>query len=864
MEKITIQQIEHLINFALNKKSESSDSCVIALLNSNESKFSLQYYLDNKISADFLLNNADESLLLSGLHKGSKKGTLKLSVDFSVDESENTNLNVLRNHIAKKLPIVEIIDFIGFALDCNVVTDVSVGKPFASYNSDYSAICSSNSVFEFTIDGVSNRDIKYGVTFSKEHYKQLKKDPKSKVEYASRATQFVDILVRRVMSKYNILTVPQAAVRFDNKSIKEYLSTLYLDENFVTSEYDSKDDKTADTETNSVQNQVKVLIRYQDTVNADSYCEDVIDDVYICTFIEKDEVTNKEKETIRFVDSLKIEAAESEDKKLGIARVNPIELTNIKKIKDFVEKKEIKFEIFNYLRTKKTNSNLAQLIKKRETLYKDAFSSKKDVSSDEEKKPIRVDFTVTPISIYSNHVVKKIINCKVSYKKDANPLLQDISLSYSTSFNPLEISTLTYTVDGKKDGKKVTESNPLVIAIKNNFVKNPNKVDACFALRDDTVNLYEIWTNEIKNNARLPNKFYNSKSYENVYFHKSVIVYLDENGSRLVKNENGDYSFENPLDSNKKTIGKHIMPYLNDDVGKCVFSNSYAHVSLLDSIDKSRVFPNNRIHDKDLVDGKVFYNGAEYTQYCNLCNEKYAARSDDWVRFIELHTAINTVSDKTGKKFPNIVCCDNCRNRPHKISNQTFYVFKNFKGELFADTSNLKHTSRCPACISDPFINTGDLSIKSQTDYIKCDVCGHFYCKNHVKQYANNSTNICVICNPVNDLTDTNCPKIYPRKFSKDDKDLKTLWKKIRYKLKTRDRSSDMCYFVLSQEINKARNELSKITRNKEISNSTLRFDNEVRVTVNHSNYKKIYFFICDDNKKTYILKKISKKFKEV
>ena len=129
MDKNKNQQLEHLINFALNKKSEQSDSCVIALYeNDSQREFSLERCLENKAPVDFLLNNVENTSLVEKSSQKSKKNSVILSVDFSKDESENQNLDILKNHIAKKLPIIEIIDLIGFALECNVITDVHCNR----------------------------------------------------------------------------------------------------------------------------------------------------------------------------------------------------------------------------------------------------------------------------------------------------------------------------------------------------------------------------------------------------------------------------------------------------------------------------------------------------------------------------------------------------------------------------------------------------------------------------------------------------------------------------------------------------------------------------------------------------------------
>ena len=144
--------------------------------------------------------------------------------DFSnIDDKEN---ELLINNLRSNLPITEVIDLVKEAIALNIVTDVSGEnklKDFLDFD-DYLGVVNENH-FLFKINSESFDDTIYKVTFDKR-----KHDIKRKIEYASRTSQFVDTLMKRIMAKYNILLVRKADFRTDKyPTLKE---SNYYDSTF--------------------------------------------------------------------------------------------------------------------------------------------------------------------------------------------------------------------------------------------------------------------------------------------------------------------------------------------------------------------------------------------------------------------------------------------------------------------------------------------------------------------------------------------------------------------------------------------------------------------------------------------------------
>ena len=199
-----------------------------------------------------------------------------MKYQFNYNDISSVNNERLIRDLRSNLPITEVIDLVREAITLGIVTDISSENKLVDFLTlnNYIEIVNEG-YFLFKINSETFDDIIYKVTFDKR-----KHDIKRKIEYASRTSQFVDTLMKRIMAKYNILLVRKANFKTEKyPSIKE--SELY----------DSKFSHIIDTEDESdtIQNEIKVMVNYRDNFNNQTISENVIDDIFIS--LSKNEVS---------------------------------------------------------------------------------------------------------------------------------------------------------------------------------------------------------------------------------------------------------------------------------------------------------------------------------------------------------------------------------------------------------------------------------------------------------------------------------------------------------------------------------------------------------------------------------------------
>ena len=343
-----------------------------------------------------------------------------MKYQFNYNDISSVNNERLIRDLRSNLPITEVIDLVREAITLGIVTDISSENKLVDFLTlnNYIEIVNEG-YFLFKINSETFDDIIYKVTFDKR-----KHDIKRKIEYASRTSQFVDTLMKRIMAKYNILLVRKANFKTEKyPSIKE--SELY----------DSKFSHIIDTEDESdtIQNEIKVMVNYRDNFNNQTISENVIDDIFIS--LSKNEVS------YGFYN-----VGQSEAEPLYDAINEEVDLEDIDsllRIRNLLSSPLVKFNIFETLRGN-SNTNLARLINSRE-------ENLIETNSIEPK----IEFTVTPLSIYCNHIVEKKCVYEITSK---NPYYKDYPLMYELKYNPSQVFNEVFEKKAKKANKTSTNS----------------------------------------------------------------------------------------------------------------------------------------------------------------------------------------------------------------------------------------------------------------------------------------------------------------------------------------------------------------------------------------------------------------------
>ncbi len=578
---------------------------------------------------------------------------------FNFDEQSKEN-ELLYKKLRENLPICEIIDLVKEAIYLGIVTDVSSQykhKNLLDLN-DYINIVNAN-YFIFKINSESFEDVLYKVTFDKH-----KHDIKKKIEYASRTSLFVDTLMKRIMAKYNILLVRKALFKTDK--YPDLLKSDYYDFEFV----DVSDSEGA---TDTIQHELKVMINYQDNFSNQTVSKNIIDDIFV-TLSGKNisygfyNIGQSEAEPVYDAINESVDAGD---------------IDSLLRIRNLISDPEVKFNIFETLRENE-NTNLNKLIKERyESLKKSNLIDPK------------IEFTVTPLSIYCNHIVEKKCTYKVT---SINPYFKDYPLYYEVSFNPANLNDISYDVDIDGLNEKVS-GQELILAYEDAPVFGP--VKARMTIKRCAVMLYGF------------NERFNSDIYKDVYFLKNSLVKLVDNKVE---------PFDGILDENT---------FLKSQIVKGEISGKYYYIG--DTIE---------LNPKDILGAVILdnqskhYVSKEYARECQICGHKFGAIEDVWKLYQETHIIVNK---------NNMCCCDYCAaeedNYKYNDGKSILYS-KGQKKYFLDDLKNIKNTDVCIACKDkkDSLLFV-DLSMKTHLPDL-CVSCKRYYCPKHIDQ----KTHLCVNC----------------------------------------------------------------------------------------------------------------------
>ncbi len=586
----------------------------------------------------------------------------------SINLENNINESLIKD-IRGNLPIVEVIDLVNEAINLKIVSDISMDfklNEFISFENNYINIVKEN-YFVFKINSESFDDVIYKVTFDKR-----KHDIKNKIEYASRTSEFVDTLMKRIMAKYNILLVRKADFKTDK------YPTLK-----TSAHFDFKFSHIIDTdyETDTIQNEIKVMVNYKDNFNNQTLNLNVIDDIFIN--LSKNEVS------YGFYN-----IGQSEAKPIYDAINNDVDYKDIDsllRIRNLVSDPLVKFNIFDTLR-KNDNTNLYKLIKSRE-----------DILNETNSREPKIEFTVTPLSIYCNHIVEK----KCVYEiRSKNPYYKDFPLLYEITYNPLDITDITYEIE--IDGiKEKIKGEDIYLAFDDAPIRG--SVTPKITLKDYCLNLYGF------------NERFNDDIYKDVYFLKDSLVKLIENKVE---------PFDGILDDNT---------YLKSQIVKGEITGNYYYINDAISLDKEDIL------GVAVVDEGMHYVSKEYARMCPICNHKFAATDEVWKMYLDNHLIVN--SDNL------ISCCDYCsKDENFKYQNKNILYSYGQKKYFLDDINDLKYTDRCISCESkEKSILFVDIGRKNHLPDM-CISCKRYYCPTHI----DSKTHVCINCSKNVDFKDIN------------------------------------------------------------------------------------------------------------
>ena len=575
--------------------------------------------------------------------------------DFSLEDES------LIKDLRMNLPITEVIDLVKEAISLNIVTDISGENKLKDFLSldNYIDIVNEN-YFLFKINSESFDDTIYKVTFDKR-----KHDIKRKIEYASRTSQFVDTLMKRIMAKYNILLVRKADFKTDKYPILK-------ESNY----YDSKFSHIIDTEseTDTIQNEIKVMVNYKDNFNNQTLSENVIDDIFIS--LSKNEIS---------YGFYNIGQSEAEPVYDAInENVDLEDIDSLLRIRNLISDPEVKFNIFETLRANK-NTNLAKLISSREeNLY--------ETKSLEPK----IEFTVTPLSIYCNHIVEKKCVYEITSK---NPYYKDYPLLYEITYNPANLSDISFDVDIDGITERV-KNDDIILAFDDAPINGP--VTPRMTIERCAVMLYGF------------NERFNNDIYKDVYFLKDSLVKLINNKVE---------PFDGNLDDNT---------YLKSQIVKGEITGNYYYIG-----DAIKLNANDILGAAVLDDSKDHYVSKEYARECPICHHKFGATNEVWKMYTDSHLIVNMDSNKS--------CCDYCAKEEdnQKYNDGLSILYSKGQKKYFLDNiNNIRCTDRCISCENkEDSILFVDLNMKTHLPDM-CISCRRYYCPTHI----DSKTHICVNC----------------------------------------------------------------------------------------------------------------------
>lgn len=591
--------------------------------------------------------------------------------DFSNPESKNSEASV--KAIRKILPICGVIDLINEAVILGIVTDISTDyncNELVSYDNNYLEITNVN-CFYFKINSEMFDDTIYKITFDKKRH-----DIKNKIEYASRTSLFVDTLMKRIMAKYNILLVRKAS--WVDEGIPELPLADYMSGEF-------KNTSDSELATDMIENQLKVLVNYRDNFNNTTCSENVIDDIFV-------NITGNE---IRY-GFFKIGKSDDTEPLYDVINddVAVDDIDSLLRIRNLINDSDVKFNIFETLRNN-PNTNLSSLIKSRITEYDEKINTDP-----------KIEFTITPLSIYCNHIVKKTAHYII---KSTNLRYSDYELDYAVEFNPANVKNADFLIYGDGDTDILGKNDKIVIAFDDLATEGKELNPRISSTKYATI-LYGS------------SNRYNNELYRDVYF-------LNESLVKLV--DNNILPYDGILDSNtyvksqivRGEISGRYM-YINDAVE--VIDDDILGVDLLD-LDKKR------------------YVSKEYARHCDICGHTYGALNEVWEGYKASHIIKNDPNNRS--------CCDACKNTILPTGEAIIYSL-GYKEYYFDNPKELKNTELCIECKNEAnafiFVDTRNRGRG------RCKVCNRYYCPSHIDL----NTNICINCSGKNIKDTINDPKL--------------------------------------------------------------------------------------------------------
>lgn len=733
--------------------------------------------------------------------------------EIEVDFSSDSDREKLRYELKKMLPVAEIIDLVHLAIESGVIDEKpekdldssEIGKDgekdkkvgdaaeFKSFNKDYCKITQLDYHFNFTILHETRKDDSYNVAFNENL-------SNSEVEYASRASRFVDTLVKRITTKYNVLSVQEAS--FDVKNDEKHRPAIAEGFKIKAMKRDHGDEESSE-----IKSQMKLLIHYRDHVASETYSESVIDDIHVSFTDGKPKY-----------DFMKIEP--NKDAKPIREPMDITKEEGVKEIFDKLTDKEEKYNIFNELR-KHDQSNLHRLIEKR----LDEYVKYRDENGEEP----RVEFTMSLLAIYINRIIKDVVDFEISYDlkklgKDTHEYLKGVSATYPKIFDPSKPDTLDkFPYKGSEDGPylfsekeaveakrrkgTVSEDKVLVCALLNNPIKwNIESAKIEFLppekIKTEALPLSETYASDDK----IFNNFYNTPELKGIRFAKSEVVEVED------------------LYGNKVSC-------LKSDAETCKISGKKYHKKDMRLI-KGEEINNVIVEGEDLSSETEVWiaNKTEYQHRCELCHTMYYADESNWEKYKKEYALYYNASLNAAKH-----CCGACKGT---VRNDIYFVFNgngaDGKKYYFVDDKNvLEHTELCHCCVDGFILKDHD---KTKEVSGRCEICGQLYCAKHIVKHTHkgakegsldNNYYICHHCYKDGD------GKLKQYRDFDNSGESKSIWKKIRHLIKTGKRNE--CMYYLSSD------------------------KNELRVCEKNKKFDRIYYFVTEEGSGVYFLKKMHK-----
>lgn len=756
-----METVEKLIKYALHQKVLFDADGKIT----SYDQFDLKDVEDKKEKINFVINSDEKKSMYA--------------VDFSNDNhGKNNFIKALR----KALPMAEVIDLIQLAVKSKVdsegettlVLDITEDDAFLFYENDYIKLTSHEGFFKFKF--YDDNEI-YNITFN-----DNSNDITNNIDLASRTAPFVDILIKKIMSSYNVLVVTKASYEPGKKTSPRVASAFLIGKAI----YDD-----IEGETSKLQSRMRVLIRYRDIVNNQTFSETIVDDL---------DVTFDDGDPIPKFDFFDIVPSKSEAIYGVHKNVSPEEINNIVRVKQYMDDKNGKHRVFEVLR-ERDGSNLNKLISSRIPTY------------EKSKFVPRIEFTLTPLTIFSNRIAVK----NVKYPITGTIAGCVKSSDYTFNFDPTEGGEIKYEVkDAKGNPHVIDKDNPLVLAVKNNFVfeksrpENRDKpisdcIKVCVGCKKTTVNLYE----------ENP-EYYGTEIYKNVYFDESIIIRYSDPNSNIAE-----------YYKNKTHNGKPLA-FLNSDMQVCKVSGKryFFNHGKARRNDMKGVPANKVILKDDGLNGytisseanRKFYvadipgTNINFTRTCAYCKEEYSAAKSVWDKYVDIHKIVNV---------DNHHCCEKCANTEGEDGEK--FILYDPRGFYFESGKQAENLAYCPVCQAngtDEFLYTGKAG-QSQP-LVKCSVCNQYCCRRHTVQIKNKD--VCHLCAG---KTGTRVKGLVSFDSSREKN--KNLWNAVKPYLNLEDRDKTKCSYIDKGK--------------------------ELYVYAKHNDYVRIYYFYKDDIKKHLLLK---------